>query len=150
MNRSLVLATGFLALIVGFVALTGTRGLAQRPGPAPSPDLQPFQISLTVPLPDNDPNGMGEASFAVPAGKRLNLRFLTYQSQPHVGRIEGQIVTSVGGNTVAHFFGGGSSGWERPLDLLSDDTGPVTVRVVLNTSNVSGYVYTVTLSGVLF
>lgn len=113
-----------------------------------SSTVEPFQTGLTVVVPGNQENAVGTTTFNVPAGKRLNLKFLTV-NHGFTALIE--VDTTVGGVPVTHYrLASAQHPTDRPLDLWADDTAPVTVRVTMNSVNSPPITWNVSVSGEVY
>ena len=145
MSRSLLKTLATPVIVAVAVAVWLVQPSAQK---RTSTTVEPFQIGLPVVVPGNQQSAVGTATFNVPAGKRLNLKFMT-SNQGFTTLIE--IDTVVGGQTVTHYrLTSAQYAWDRPLDLWADDTGPVIIRVPMNTLDSPPITWNISLSGELY
>jgi hypothetical protein len=129
-------------LVLGLFAVATVTSLAQNKAqhkadkPGPAFVMEPFQTALSVTLSVDTVDGReGEGSFTVPAGRRLNLRYLTsrlvqtFSNRPSeiaYPVVVFEIDTSVGGAAhVTHYVLGPA----LALSLWGDDSAPITIRV---------------------
>ena len=99
-------------------------------------------------MPGNQQSAVGTATFNVPAGKRLNLKFLTV-NHGFTALIE--IDTTVGGVPVTHYrVTSAHHPTDRALDVWADDTAPVTVRVTMGSANSEPIPWSISVSGELY
>ena len=110
--------------------------------------VEPFQIGLTVVVPGNQENAVGTTTFNVPAGRRLNLKFMTV-NHGFTALIE--VDTTVSGVPVTHYrVTSAQHPTDRSFDVWADDTGPVTVRVTMNSLNSPPITWSISVSGELY
>jgi hypothetical protein len=148
-------------LVLGLVAVATVRSQAENKSdnkgekPRAAVVMEPFQTAVTITLPVNSPTGIGEgeASFTVPAGRRLNLRYVgakftyvpasgaaTRFEYPPIAEIE----TSVGGAFVTHYVSNGL------VTLWGDDSAPITIRVSAGTGGAASATVQYSISGDLY
>jgi hypothetical protein len=136
--------------VVSVLAVTIAAGWLARPSAqkrTTSSTVEPFHTGLTIVVPPNTETATGSGSFQVPAGKRLNLRQITFEHTILAGV---QIETAINGETVTHYV---ANRFEQayPLYLWADDTGAVTVRISYSTtSNPLAQTWHVSLTGELY